>query len=102
MGKGLPHIYISCSQSSCTWVSSEALLVSVCLSAVIMMDVRFDLSVYLKLHSEPESVKGDGDGEGEVKEEGRRKKGVAMCTRLFSLFLFALPVLCAWVTMSYK
>lgn len=40
MGKGLPHIYISCCLSPITRVSSEALPVSICFSAVIMIDVR--------------------------------------------------------------
>jgi len=40
MGKALPHIYISCRLFSCTGVRREALLVSDCLSVVIMMDER--------------------------------------------------------------
>lgn len=38
--------------------------------------------------------RGQGEREG--------KKGVVMCTKLFSFVLFALPVLCGWVAMSYK
>lgn len=86
MGKGVPHIYIS-RLFCCPRVSREPLLVSISCH----YDGR-ETSVFIWASLQVRK-----------RERGqRRNEGVVMCTKLFSLFLFALPVLRAWAAMSYK
>lgn len=91
MGKGLPHIYISCCLSPITRVSSEALPVSICFSAVIMIDVRLHRVSSALLRARKCEKRHGG-------QKGRRKgdrRGLTRCAKLSSFFLFDLPVLCA-------